>query len=102
MYFVGSGRGAVRIDGHRRRPGADRDDRTGRHRRRGRLLSRPAAERLGRGRNPDDGVAILARRASRDLQKEMPDLAFRFHEGIAAMMAARLTSTNRLVRFLSV
>ena len=35
------------------------------------------------------------------LQKEMPDLAFRFHEGIAAMMAARLTSTNRLVSFLA-
>jgi hypothetical protein len=31
----------------------------------------------------------------------MPDLAFRFHQGIAAMMAGRLASTNRLVMFLA-
>ena len=35
------------------------------------------------------------------LQKEMPDLAFRFHQGIAGMMARRLASTNRLVTFLA-
>ena len=35
------------------------------------------------------------------LQLEKPLLAFRFHEAAAAMIAARLNNTNRLVRFLS-
>ena len=43
----------------------------------------------------------FSRASLAQLQKEMPDLAVRFHEGIAAMMAARLTSTNRLVSFLA-
>ena len=40
-------------------------------------------------------------RASLARLKGEADLAFRFHEGIAAMMAVRLTSTNRLVMFLA-
>jgi hypothetical protein len=43
----------------------------------------------------------LSRASLVRLQREMPELAFRFHEGIAAMMAARITSTNRLVVFLA-
>lgn len=44
-------------------------------------------------------------RFSRDsierLQREMPDVGLRFHEGIAVMLAKRLTRTNHLVRLLA-
>jgi len=41
-------------------------------------------------------------RASMDrLQAEMPETGLRFHQGIAAMLARRLTRTNRLVRLLA-
>jgi SulP family sulfate permease len=40
--------------------------------------------------------AALAR-----LQAERPDLAVRFHEGLASTLADRLTSTNRLLEFLA-
>jgi SulP family sulfate permease len=35
------------------------------------------------------------------LQAEMPDVGRRFHQGIAAMLAKRLTRTNHLVRLLA-
>ena len=35
----------------------------------------------------------------RHLEIEWPAIAFQLHEGLAAMLADRLTSTNRLVRF---
>jgi SulP family sulfate permease len=43
----------------------------------------------------------FSRSALARMQTEMPELAVRFHEGIAAMLAARLSSTNRLVVFLA-
>ena len=41
----------------------------------------------------------FTRAGLRRLQSELPGLAVRFHEGLAAMLAERLTSTDRLVRF---
>jgi SulP family sulfate permease len=35
----------------------------------------------------------------RELELEEPGTAFRLHEGLAGILAQRLTSTNRLVRF---
>ncbi len=100
MYFVESGRAAVHIkragDVPMRiatiGPGA---------------IVGEAAFYLGEPRNASilAETPMTAWRFSRKslalLQKEMPDLAFRFHEGIAAIMAARLTSANRLVGFLA-
>jgi SulP family sulfate permease len=46
-------------------------------------------------------VAWLFKRKTLDrLQKDAPDAAVAFHKGMAAMLAARLSSTNRLVQFL--
>jgi SulP family sulfate permease len=100
MYFIGSGRGAVRIKGT------------------GNIAVRVATVGPGaivgevafyadkpRNASVVAESPMTAWRFSRaslvQLQKEMPDLAVRFHAGIAAMMAARLTSTNRLVGFLA-
>ena len=100
MYFVGSGRGAVRIKGAGEAPVQVATIGPG-------AIVGEVAFYLGRPRNASIVVEspMTAWRFSRTslvrLQKEMPDLAFRFHEGIAAMMAARLTSTNRLVSFLA-
>jgi CRP-like cAMP-binding protein len=43
----------------------------------------------------------FSRTALARLRAEDPELAIRFHEALAAMLAERLTSTNRLVRFLA-
>jgi len=43
----------------------------------------------------------LSRASVQRLQAEMPEVALRFHEGIAAMLAKRLTRTNHLVRLLA-
>ena len=100
MYFVGSGRGAVRITGTGDVPVRIATIGPG-------AIVGEVAFYLDQPRNASVVVEspMTAWRFSRAslarLQKEMPDLAFRFHEGIAAMMAARLTSTNRLVSFLA-
>jgi SulP family sulfate permease len=100
MYLVGSGRGAVTVIGAGNAavriatigPGA---------------VVGEVAFFLDQPRNASVVVESpmtawrFSRKSLARLQKEMPDLAFRFHEGIAAMMAARLTSTNRLVVFLA-
>jgi SulP family sulfate permease len=99
MYFVGAGRGAVFIRASDKPvrvatigPGA---------------IVGEIAFYLGQPRNASIVVEapMTAWRFSRAslarLQQENPDLAFRFHDAIAAMMAARLTSTDRLVAFLS-
>jgi SulP family sulfate permease len=100
MYLVGSGRGAVTVMGAGNAavriatvgPGA---------------IVGEVAFFLDQPRNASVVVESpmtawrFSRKSLARLQKEMPDLAFRFHEGIAAMMAARLTSTNRLVVFLA-
>ena len=50
----------------------------------------------------DDVVAWRFSRASLDrLRATRPDVAVRFHEGIAAMLAARLTGANRLIQLLA-
>ena len=46
-------------------------------------------------------VRRLSRTDLLRIQAEMPSLALRFHEGIAAMLAVRITATNRLVGFLA-
>lgn len=100
MYFVASGRGAVEIRGPGGAsvrlatigPGA---------------IIGEVAFYLGKPRTASvvveaPMVAWRFTRANLDrLQGETPAVAFRFHEGIAAVMAARLTSTNRLVGFLA-
>ncbi len=43
----------------------------------------------------------FSRDAMRALQERDPAAAMRFHEGMAAMLARRLTHTNRLVRLLA-
>jgi SulP family sulfate permease len=43
----------------------------------------------------------FSRQSIERLQAEMPDVGLRFHEGIAAMLAKRLTRTNHLVRLLA-
>ncbi|MBN9008708.1 MAG: cyclic nucleotide-binding domain-containing protein, partial [Rhizobiales bacterium] len=43
----------------------------------------------------------LSRGAMRRLQADAPAAAFHLHEGIAAILAGRLASTDRLVRFLA-
>lgn len=43
----------------------------------------------------------LSRSVLLQLQAEMPLLALRFHEGLAAMLAGRVSATNRLVGFLA-
>ncbi|HVZ13211.1 MAG TPA: cyclic nucleotide-binding domain-containing protein, partial [Bauldia sp.] len=49
-----------------------------------------------------DLIAWRLSRTSMDrLQAEMPETGLRFHQGIAAMLARRLTRTNRLVRLLA-
>ena len=49
--------------------------------------------------------AMVVWRLSQDaierLQAEMPDIALRFHQGIATMLAKRLKQTNHLVRLLA-
>jgi sulfate permease, SulP family len=100
MYFVGSGRGAVRIKGSGDVPVRIATIGPG-------AIVGEIAFYLGTTRNASVVVEspMTAWRFSRTslgrLQKEMPELASRFHEGLAAMMAARLTSTNRLVSFLA-
>jgi SulP family sulfate permease len=100
MYFIGSGRGAVLIAGTGDAPVRIATVGPG-------AIVGEVAFFLDRPRIASVIVEtpMTAWRFSRAslvrLQKEMPDLAFRFHQGIAAMMAARLTSTNRLVRFLA-
>ena len=60
---------------------------------------------LGRPRTAsvvaEDSLAAwrFTRADLRRLETEFPAIAFRLHEGLAAMLADRLTSTNRLVRF---
>jgi SulP family sulfate permease len=46
-------------------------------------------------------VWSFTRAAMERLQTDAPAAALRFHSGIAAMLARRLTRTNRLVRFLA-
>ena len=100
MYFVGEGRGAVLIAGTGDAPVRIATVGPG-------AIVGEVAFFLGRPRTASVIVEapMTAWRFSRAslarLQKERPDLAFRFHEGIAAMMAVRLTSTNRLVMFLA-
>jgi SulP family sulfate permease len=100
MYFIGSGRGAVRIKAADAVPVRIATIGPG-------AIVGEVAFYLGNPRNASVVVEspMTAWRFSRTslarLQKEMPELAFRFHECIAAMMAARLTSTNRLVSFLA-
>jgi SulP family sulfate permease len=100
MYLIGSGRGAITIAGAGSAalriatigPGA---------------VVGEVAFFLDKPRNASVIVESpmtawrFSKKSLARLQKERPDLAFRFHEGIAAMMAARLTSTNRLVVFLA-
>lgn len=43
----------------------------------------------------------LGRTALDRLKSEAPDIAFRFHEGMARMLSDRLQGTNRVVRFLA-
>ena len=43
----------------------------------------------------------LSREAMHRFQREAPAIAFRLHEGLAAILAGRLASTDRLVRFLA-
>lgn len=101
MYFITTGRGAIRIRGEAGEasvqvasvgPGA---------------IVGELAFYLDRPRNASIVVQapMTAWRFSRGslerLRQETPDLATRFHEGIAAMLAARLTRTNRLVSFLA-
>lgn len=100
MYFVGEGRAAVLIDGVGSTPVRIATIGPG-------AIVGEVAFYLGKPRNASVVIEspVLAWRFSRAsllrLQEEDPDLAFRFHEGLAAMMASRLTSTNRLVSFLS-
>ena len=100
MYFIGAGRGAVRIKGAGKVPMRVATIGPG-------AIVGEVAFYIDKPRNASvvAELPMTAWRFSRtslgQLQKEMPDLASRFHEGIAAMMAARLTSTNRLVSFLA-
>jgi len=100
MYFVESGRAVVRIKSAGDVPMRIATIGPG-------AIVGEAAFYLGEPRNASilAETPMTAWRFSRSslalLQKEMPDLAIRFHEGIAAMMAARLTSANRLVGFLA-
>jgi hypothetical protein len=43
----------------------------------------------------------FSRAAMDRLQAEQPAAAVTFHEGMAAILAKRLTRTNRIVRFLA-
>jgi SulP family sulfate permease len=43
----------------------------------------------------------FSRESIERLQQELPEVGLRFHEGIAAMLAKRLTRTNHLVRLLA-
>jgi SulP family sulfate permease len=43
----------------------------------------------------------LSREAMHRFQNEAPAIAFRLHEGLAAILAGRLATTDRLVRFLA-
>ena len=60
---------------------------------------------LGRSRSvsvlAEDGVTArrFTRARLRQLEIEMPATAFRLHEALAGILASRLASTNRLVRF---
>ncbi|MBN9020580.1 MAG: cyclic nucleotide-binding domain-containing protein, partial [Rhizobiales bacterium] len=101
MYFIASGRGAVSISGSTSGtpvqvatvgPGA---------------IVGELAFYLARPRNASivAQTPVTAWRFSRAslerLREHSPDLAYRFHEGIAVMLATRLTRTNRLVSFLA-
>ena len=100
MYFVGSGRGAVTVTGTGAAPVRIATIGPG-------AVVGEVAFFLDQPRNASVVVEspmtawCLSRASLVRLQREMPELAFRFHEGIAAMMAARITSTNRLVVFLA-
>jgi SulP family sulfate permease len=100
MFFVGSGRGAVSIAGTGSAPVRIASVGPG-------AIVGEIAFFLDRPRNASVIVETpmtawrLTRAGLARLQREQPGLAFRFHEGIAAMMAARITSTNRLVVFLA-
>jgi len=99
MYFIESGRAAVLIEADRGSlriagvgPGA---------------IVGEVAFYLGKPRTASVVAEepIIAWRFTRAglgrLQSELPGLAVRFHEGLAAMLAERLTGTDRLVRFFS-
>ena len=43
---------------------------------------------------------LFSRTSLARMQKDAPDVAVAFHKGMASMLAARLSSTNRLVQFL--
>jgi SulP family sulfate permease len=43
---------------------------------------------------------LFSRKTLARMQKDAPDVAVAFHKGMASMLAARLSSTNRLVQFL--
>lgn len=101
MYFIASGRGAVRISGSTGGtsvqvatvgPGA---------------IVGELAFYLAKPRNASivaetEMTAWRFSRGSLDrLREKTPDVATRFHEGMATMLAARLTRTNRLVSFLA-
>ncbi len=100
MYFLASGRGAVCINGPSGSPLRIATIGPG-------AIVGELAFYLGKPRSASILVEspMTAWRFSRAslarLKAEMPALGFRFHEGLAAMMAARLTATNRLVGFLS-
>jgi len=97
IYFIESGRAAVKITGmggslHLAEIGSG-------------AIVGEVAFYLGRSRSAsvlaeDTVVAWRFTRARlRQLEIEMPATAFRLHEGLAGILANRLASTNRLVRF---
>lgn len=100
MYFVESGRGAVSIKGPGGSPVRIATVGPG-------AIVGEVAFYLGSPRNASILIEspMTAWRFSRAslarLKAEIPALGLRFHEGLAAMMAARITTTNRLVGFLS-
>ena len=100
MYFVAAGRAAVRIADAGAKPMRIATIGPG-------TVVGEIAFYLGQPRNASvvAETPMTAWRFSRAglvrLQLEKPLLAFRFHEAAAAMIAARLNNTNRLVRFLS-
>lgn len=100
IFFIESGRAAVELgtgSGHRIRLAT-----IGHGAIVGEIAFYLAAPRSASVIAEDDIVAWRFSRASLNrLQEERPDIAARFHEGITAMLAARLTGANRLIQLLA-